>query len=118
MGEASNQLPPEPPEEEPDGDGEAPALRSRTSLPATAAESRPSRDEELETIELQVLTEAVFRRYGLDFRNYAVASLRRRVRLAMIEEGTKTISGLLEKLLHDPPVMERLLLRLSINVTS
>jgi chemotaxis protein methyltransferase CheR len=75
-------------------------------------------DEELETIELQLLTEAVFRRYGLDFRNYAATSLRRRVRLAMIEEGVHTVSGLTERLLHDPPVMERLLLRLSINVTA
>jgi chemotaxis protein methyltransferase CheR len=81
-------------------------------------ESGRGRDEELETIELQLLTEAVFRRYGLDFRNYAVASLRRRVTLAMHEENVTTISGLQEKLLHDPPAMERLLLRLSINVTA
>ena len=76
------------------------------------------RDEELETIELQLLTEAVFRRYGLDFRNYAVASLRRRVQLAMNEESVRTISALTDRLLHDPPAMERLLLRLSINVTA
>jgi chemotaxis protein methyltransferase CheR len=77
-----------------------------------------ARDEELETIELQLLTEAVFRRYGLDFRNYALASLRRRIALAMAEEGVATISALTDRLLHDPPAMERLLLRLSINVTS
>jgi chemotaxis protein methyltransferase CheR len=76
------------------------------------------RDEELETIELQLLTEAVFRRYGLDFRNYAIASLRRRVHLAMHEENVTTISALSDRLLHDPPAMERLLLRLSINVTA
>jgi chemotaxis protein methyltransferase CheR len=76
------------------------------------------RDEELETIELQLLTEAVFRRYGLDFRNYAMASLRRRVQLAMHEERVTTISALTDRLLHDPPAMERLLLRLSINVTA
>ncbi|HWE26992.1 MAG TPA: protein-glutamate O-methyltransferase CheR [Polyangia bacterium] len=80
-------------------------------------EARP-RDDELETIELQLLTEAVFRRYGLDFRNYAAASLRRRVQLAMNEEGVRTISALTDRLLHDPPAMERLLLRLSINVTA
>jgi chemotaxis protein methyltransferase CheR len=82
--------------------------------------SAPARapDEELELIELQLLTEAVFRRYGLDFRNYATASLRRRIRLAMHEERAATISGLTDRLLHDPPAMERLLLRLSINVTA
>jgi chemotaxis protein methyltransferase CheR len=79
---------------------------------------RRTDDEELEDLELSLLTEAVFRRYGLDFRNYALASLRRRVRLAMDEEGARSISGLTEKLLHDPPAMERLLLRLSINVTA
>ena len=77
-----------------------------------------ARDEELETIELSLLTEAVFRRYGLDFRNYAVASLRRRVQLAMNEERVVTVSALTDRLLHDPPAMERLLLRLSVNVTS
>ena len=87
-------------------------------LPWTQLEPARDRDEELEAIELQLLTEAVFRRYGLDFRNYAIASLRRRVRLAMAEEGVRTISGLIERLLHDPPAMERLLLRLSINVTA
>jgi chemotaxis protein methyltransferase CheR len=92
------------------------------SEPSTTIESptdpAPSRDEELETIELVMLTEAVWRRYGLDFRNYAASSLRRRVRMAMIDEGAHTVTGLLEKLLHDPPAMERLLLRLSINVTA
>jgi chemotaxis protein methyltransferase CheR len=82
------------------------------------AEPRAGHDEDLEELELGLLTDAVYRRYGLDFRNYARASLRRRVRLAMADEGTRTISGLTEKLLHDPPAMERLLLRLSINVTS
>lgn len=81
-------------------------------------EPRLGRDDDLEEMELTLLTEAVYRRYGLDFRNYARASLRRRVRLAMADEGARTISGLLEKLLHDPPAMERLLLRLSINVTA
>lgn len=82
------------------------------------AQSVPRRDEELETIELQMLTEAVYRRYGLDFRNYAAPSLRRRVRIAMAEESVATVTALLDKLLHDPPAMERLLLRLSINVTA
>jgi chemotaxis protein methyltransferase CheR len=93
------------------------------TVPAAAPPDAPppadnARDAELDGIELGLLTEAVFRRYGLDFRNYATASLRRRVHLQMEEEGARTITGLVEKLLHDPPVMERLLLRLSINVTA
>ena len=73
---------------------------------------------DLETLELQLLLEGVYRQYGYDFREYAVASLRRRVWRRVQAEGERTISGLLERLLHDPDVMERLLLDLSINVTS
>jgi len=73
---------------------------------------------DLETLELQLLLEGVYRQYGYDFREYAVASLRRRVWRRVHAEGVETIAGLLERLLHDPSVMERLLLDLSINVTS
>jgi chemotaxis protein methyltransferase CheR len=74
--------------------------------------------QELEELELQLLLEGVFRRYGFDFREYAAASLRRRVWRRALAEKLTSISGLLEKLLHDPACMERLLLDLSINVTA
>jgi chemotaxis protein methyltransferase CheR len=74
--------------------------------------------QELEELELQLLLEGVFRRYGFDFREYAAASLRRRVWRRVLAEKASSISGLLEKLLHDPACMERLLLDLSINVTA
>src|SRR5207249_2287811 len=74
--------------------------------------------EGLEEIELALLLEGVFRRYGFDFREYAPASLRRRVWRRVHAEGLKTISGLTELLLHDSATMERLLLDLSINVTA
>jgi chemotaxis protein methyltransferase CheR len=73
---------------------------------------------ELEILETELLLEAIFRRYGYDFRQYAPASLRRRVASIMIAEGIATISGLQEKVLHDPGCMERFLLALSVNVTS
>jgi len=73
---------------------------------------------DLETLELQLLLEGIYRQYGYDFREYALASLRRRVWRRVHAEGAQTIAGLLERLLHDPDVMERLLLDLSINVTS
>src|SRR3954449_8537710 len=73
---------------------------------------------DLETIELQLLLEGVYRRYGFDFREYAPASLKRRVWRRVFAEGTETISGLLARVLHEPAAMERLLLDLSINVTS
>jgi chemotaxis protein methyltransferase CheR len=72
----------------------------------------------LESIELQLLLEGIFRQYGFDFRQYALASLRRRVWRRVHAERLPTISALLERVLHDPDVMERLLVDLSINVTS
>jgi chemotaxis protein methyltransferase CheR len=76
------------------------------------------RELELEQIELQLLLEGVFRHYGFDFREYAPASLKRRVWRRVHAEGATTISGLLERVLHDSGSMERLLLDLSINVTA
>ena len=78
------------------------------------------RDEELELeqIEVELLLEGIHRRYGFDFRQYAPASLRRRVRRRMDGEKVETISALQNLLLHDPAVMERLLLDLSVNVTA
>src|SRR3954467_1352882 len=73
---------------------------------------------ELERIEIELLLEAIYRHYSYDFRGYAFASLRRRLWRRAIEEGIETISGLQDRVLHDADVMERLLLDLSINVTS
>lgn len=74
--------------------------------------------ETVENIELGLLAEAIFRHYGFDFRHYAPASLKRRVRHCMREQDVRTISALQEKVLHDPACMECLLLALSINVTA
>ena len=73
---------------------------------------------ELEQLEIELLLEGIHRRYGFDFREYAPASLRRRVRRRMDGEKVETISALQNLLLHDPAVMERLLLDLSVNVTA
>ncbi len=59
----------------------------------------------------------IHRRYGYDFRGYALASLRRRLWHRVYGEGLETISGLQERVLHDPACMDRLLRDLSINVT-
>src|SRR5438876_8867609 len=82
------------------------------------ASRRPPAQDDLETIELSLLLEGVFQQYGFDFREYAPASLRRRVWRRVFAEGLHTISALQDRLLHDPSCMERLLVDLSINVTS
>ena len=76
------------------------------------------KDKPLVDIERQLLLEGVFRQYGFDFREYAQASLNRRISTAMQAEGVATISELQNKVLHDPDCMERFVLTLSISVTS
>jgi chemotaxis protein methyltransferase CheR len=73
---------------------------------------------EREQIEIQLLLEGIYRIYGFDFRSYAFASIRRRLLHRMAEEGLTTLSGLQERVLHDSSCMERLLLDLTVNVTS
>ncbi len=73
---------------------------------------------DVETIEMQLLLEGVYRHYGYDFRGYAAGSLKRRLWARAYGEKVETLSALQEKVLHDPSAMERLLQDLSINVTS
>lgn len=72
----------------------------------------------VEEIEVSLFLEAVYQRYGYDFRDYAPASLHRRLQKAMLDEKAATISALQDKVLHDPASMERFVLTVSIDVTS
>jgi chemotaxis protein methyltransferase CheR len=101
-----------------------PAAVERATGPAaadiTAAAETPVHgyNAELERIEIQLLLEGIYRHYGFDFRSYAYASLRRRIWKRSEAEQLRTISALQDRVLHDPSMMERLLLDLSINVTA
>jgi chemotaxis protein methyltransferase CheR len=77
-----------------------------------------SADVDREALEISLLLEGIHQHYGFDFRQYARASLRRRLWRRVYAERLTTISGLQERVLHDRSAMERLLLDLSINVTS
>lgn len=77
-----------------------------------------NKTNELESLEIQLLLEGMFRYYGFDFRNYAMASLKRRIWNAVRAERLNSVSGLQERVLHDPACMERFLLGLSVNVTA
>lgn len=70
-----------------------------------------------EHIEIKLLLQAVFQCYGYDFRNYAAASIRRRIWKSIGAEGLKSVSGLQERVLHDPECFTRLLCDLTVNVT-
>lgn len=73
---------------------------------------------EVERLEIELLLEGVYRYYGFDFRSYAYASLKRRLWKRIHADGLPTVSALQERVLHDPQMMERLLLDLSVNVTA
>jgi chemotaxis protein methyltransferase CheR len=71
----------------------------------------------VEAIEIQLLLEALYQRYHYDFRNYAQASLKRRLKQAKEKLGYSTYSALQEGLLHDPALLSRLLQYLTIQVS-
>jgi chemotaxis protein methyltransferase CheR len=73
---------------------------------------------DVETIEMQLLLEGIYRQYGYDFRGYAPGSLKRRLWRRAYAEKVDTLSALQDKVLHDRACMDRLLRDLSINVTS
>src|SRR5213596_1625228 len=90
-----------------------------TEEPTAGADSdRQEFKPDLERIEIELLLEGIFRHYGFDFRAYAYASIRRRLWKRIEEDGLSTISALKERVLHQPEMMEKLLLDLSINVTA
>ena len=68
-------------------------------------------------IELRLLIEAIYLRYSYDFRDYAGASLKRRVLQAQAQLGCATISALQERILHDPQAFMQLLQYLTIPVS-
>jgi len=72
-------------------------------------------DNELEEIEIELLIEGLYQRYGIDLRNYERDSLRRKIRDRMLQEQAMTVSGLQEKALRAAECPDRLLLSLASN---
>lgn len=68
-------------------------------------------------IELQLLLEAVYLKYQHDFRNYSLASLRRRMTQARQDFHCETLSALQGKILYDPAAFTRLLQYLTVQVS-
>ncbi len=93
------------------------ALQVEDQLPS-AAETPIRYSPDLEQIEIELLLEGIYRHYGFDFRSYAYASIRRRLWKRVHAEELQTITALQERVLHEPQMMEQLLLDLSINVTA
>ena len=73
--------------------------------------------EQVEAIELDLLCEGIFRRYGYDFRQYSRTSLLRRVKAFMHEEGLSCIGELQQQVLRNKTMLCKLLGALSVSVT-
>ncbi len=72
---------------------------------------------EIQNIEIELLLEALYRRYGYDFRDYSRAHVKRRILNRLASSQLKTISNLQGKMLYDKQYFESLIRDLSINVT-
>ena len=68
-------------------------------------------------IEIDLLLEAIYLKYGYDFRSYAKASVRRRVLQQHSKSGLATVSEMIHQLLYDQQYFDTLLLDLTVNVT-
>ena len=79
-----------------------------SEVPADAA-----RENAVADLELSLLLEAIQRSSGYDFGNYAPATLKRRVAERVRVEGVATISGLQDRVLHDPDALARFVLAMS-----
>ena len=68
-------------------------------------------------LELKLLIDAIYYKYHYDFRGYAPASLRRRVKAAMHRFACRTLSQLQDRVLHDASVFPQLLDVLTVQVS-
>ncbi|RBL84492.1 protein-glutamate O-methyltransferase CheR [Streptomyces cavourensis] len=71
----------------------------------------------IEDIEQRLLLDAIYHHYHYDFRAYAQASLKRRLRSALSQFGCKTLSQLQDRVLHEPAVFTGLLQFLTVQVS-
>ena len=72
---------------------------------------------DIEDIELDLLLQAVHKRYGYDFRNYSRAHLRRRIYQRLKLSNLETVSDMQKKILWEKDFYRTFLQDLSINVT-
>jgi chemotaxis protein methyltransferase CheR len=66
-----------------------------------------SEETETEAVEIDLLLAGVAQHHGYDFRGYVPASVRLRVRQAMLHEGVSTVSALQERVLRYPESLAR-----------
>lgn len=65
-------------------------------------------------IEIRLLLEAIFQKYHYDFRQYSMASIKRRLDQARERFGCQTLSELQDRVLHDAAVLPELVALLTV----
>ncbi len=75
------------------------------------------REPSNENLEISLLLDAIYRKYGYDFRDYSTASIKRRILRRLSMSGLKSISELQHKIIYDESFFTSLLHDLSVNFT-
>ena len=73
--------------------------------------------EDISELEISLLLEAIYQKYGYDFRQYSKAHINRRIRNRMALSGLEDVSQIQSKVLKDEIFASELLQDLSITVT-
>ena len=73
---------------------------------------------EVARIEVNLLLEALYQRYGYDFREYARETLERRVAQFQLDAGIASLTEVIGRVLREPRLFYRLIAYFSINVTA
>lgn len=73
--------------------------------------------KENENIEIELFLQAIYMKFGYDFRNYGKAHIKRRVRHRISVSGFNNVSELIHKILYNPVFYQDVLQDLSITVT-
>ena len=76
-----------------------------------------SHTDENEDIEIRLLLEAIYMKYGYDFRGYSNAHMKRRILRRMTVAGINSIKDMQYKVLYDKEFLKTILSDFSINVT-
>jgi chemotaxis protein methyltransferase CheR len=88
------------------------------ALPLNESDAASAEQRRQLALEIDRLLTALAERYGYDFRNYARASLTRRIRRAMQSEGVSKIAALQNKLSNDQAAAMRFVASMSVHTTA
>lgn len=80
---------------------------------------KKSQEEQLENqdIEIGLLIEAIYLKYGYDFRNYSKAHVKRRILNRFYQSGLRNMGEMIHESLINPKFVDQILMDLSITVT-